>query len=74
MQIFRNKNSAEPHDYNGPREADGIVTYLKRQAGPATLALAAAADVAGFKGDNDVAVVGVFTGEGCLGARVWYAF
>ncbi|CAH8387406.1 unnamed protein product [Eruca vesicaria subsp. sativa] len=33
IKIFRNGCKAV-QEYNGPREADGIVTYLKKQSGP----------------------------------------
>ena len=32
LKVFRN---GKPFDYNGPRKADGIVSYMKKQVGPA---------------------------------------
>jgi protein disulfide-isomerase A1 len=59
LYIFRGGDIEKPQEYEGPREADGIVSYLRRQAGPASKQLkdkdAVTAHVAG-----DVAVVGLF--------------
>ncbi|KAG2318666.1 hypothetical protein Bca4012_055138 [Brassica carinata] len=57
IKIFRNGGKAV-QEYNGPREADGIVTYLKKQSGPASFEVKSADDAAEF--DKKVIVVGVF--------------
>ncbi|KAF8088456.1 hypothetical protein N665_0541s0021 [Sinapis alba] len=57
IKIFRNGGKAV-QEYNGPREADGIVTYLKKQSGPASFEIKSADDAAEF--DKKVIVVGVF--------------
>nr|AFK34272.1 unknown [Medicago truncatula] len=59
IKIFRNggKNIQE---YKGPREADGIVEYLKKQSGPASTEIKSADDATAFVGDNKVVIVGVF--------------
>ena len=31
LQIFRNGDTENPQEYNGPRDADGIVKYLKKK-------------------------------------------
>ena len=56
LKIFR-KGSAEPEDYNGPREQAGIVTEVLRQSGPASVELASAEQAEQFFGKNKVAVV-----------------
>eukprot|EP00897_Mesotaenium_endlicherianum_P008617 jgi/Mesen1/7784/ME000408S06890 len=59
LKIFR--KDAPPQDYNGPREADGIVAYVKKQAGPASLELTSAEVAKAFFEENaDAAIVGVF--------------
>lgn len=58
-QVFRDNNAEKGSDYEGPREAKGIVSHLKKQAGPATSLLADAAAVAAFtKFDDDKDSVG----------------
>ncbi|KAL1309876.1 hypothetical protein HN51_052610 [Arachis hypogaea] len=47
-------------EYKGPREADGIVEYLKKQSGPASTEIKSADDAAAFIGENKVVVVGIF--------------
>ncbi|KAK3144726.1 hypothetical protein QOZ80_4AG0317000 [Eleusine coracana subsp. coracana] len=46
--------------YSGPRDADGIVEYLKKQSGPASIELTKAEDVVHSIGDKGVVLVGVF--------------
>jgi len=47
-------------DYNGPREADGIVGWMKKKAGPAALVLATAEEAAEFAKKNEVSILGFF--------------
>nr|GMC96557.1 protein disulfide-isomerase-like [Ipomoea batatas] len=47
-------------DYKGPREADGIVTYLKKQAGPASTEIKSREDAASLIDDKKIFVAGVF--------------
>lgn len=49
-------------EYEGPREAAGIVNYLKRMTGPASRKLESVADVASHVDAKDFAIVGVFPG------------
>nr|CAB3487096.1 unnamed protein product [Digitaria exilis] len=46
--------------YGGPRDADGIVEYLKKQVGPASIELKSAEEAAHIIGDKRVVLVGVF--------------
>jgi protein disulfide-isomerase A1 len=58
IKIFRNggKNIQE---YKGPREAEGIVEYLKKQSGPASTEIKSADDATAFVGDNKVVIVSI---------------
>ncbi|GMH21610.1 hypothetical protein Nepgr_023452 [Nepenthes gracilis] len=47
-------------DYKGPRDAEGIVAYLKKQSGPASVEIRSAEDATNFIGDNRVVIVGIF--------------
>ncbi|EYU22977.1 hypothetical protein ABFS82_03G097800 [Erythranthe guttata] len=47
-------------EYKGPREADGIVTYLKKQSGPASNEIKSGEDASSIIDDDKILVVGVF--------------
>ncbi|KAL6497253.1 Thioredoxin-like domain [Orobanche gracilis] len=48
-------------EYKGPRDTDGIVTYLKKQSGPASSEIKSPEDASSVIDDNKILVVGVFT-------------
>ncbi|XP_076893556.1 protein disulfide-isomerase-like [Bidens hawaiensis] len=55
------KNGGElVQDYKGPREADGIVEYLKKQVGPASFEIKTAEDAGSLIDEKKVFVVGIF--------------
>uniref|UniRef100_A0A672RRR6 Protein disulfide-isomerase n=1 Tax=Sinocyclocheilus grahami TaxID=75366 RepID=A0A672RRR6_SINGR len=56
LKIFR--NGEEAGSYDGPRTADGIVSYMKKQAGPSSVALLSEADLDSFVDNNEASVVG----------------
>lgn len=47
-------------EYKGPRDADGMVTYLKKQSGPASLEIKSAEDANSVIDSDKILVVGVF--------------
>ncbi|XP_073141835.1 protein disulfide-isomerase [Henckelia pumila] len=47
-------------EYKGPRDADGIVSYLKKQSGPASVELKSPEEVTSIIESNKILVVGVF--------------
>nr|UZC53371.1 petunia protein disulfide isomerase-1 [Petunia x hybrida] len=47
-------------DFKGPREADGIVSYLKKQSGPASTEIKSAEDASTFVDLSKIIIVGVF--------------
>ncbi|CAN8234163.1 unnamed protein product [Cochlearia groenlandica] len=59
IKIFRNGGKSV-QDYNGPREADGIVSYVKKQSGPASVEIKSADAASEVVGDQSVVIVGVF--------------
>lgn len=58
LKIF--KNGALSSDYNGPREADGIVKYMRTKAGPVSKELTTLADAEKFLSNSEHSVVGFF--------------
>ncbi|XP_072004499.1 protein disulfide-isomerase A3 [Engystomops pustulosus] len=58
LKIFR--NGEESGAYDGPRNADGIVSTLKKQAGPASVDLKSVEEFDKFISDTDASVVGFF--------------
>ncbi|KAJ9506014.1 hypothetical protein QJQ45_016668 [Haematococcus lacustris] len=50
----------EAVDYNGPREADGIVSWIKKKTGPATTVVDDAKTLTELEGSNPVIVLGYF--------------
>jgi hypothetical protein len=57
LKIFRGNTAEKGTEYQGPREADGIVSYLTKQVGPASAQLATKADVDALLAKEDVVVV-----------------
>lgn len=64
LKIF--KNGEVSQEYNGPREAAGIVKYMKAQVGPASKDLLSLASAKEFLAIQDSAIVGFFEKESDL--------
>jgi len=61
LKIFRNGDFSQ--DYNGPREAAGIVKCMKAPVGPSSQELTSVAAFEDFPSKDGVAVVGFFEKE-----------
>jgi protein disulfide-isomerase A1 len=59
LKIFRNGGKISS-EYKGPREADGIVAYLKKQSGPASAEIKSVEDASSLIDDKKIVIVGVF--------------
>ncbi|GER35248.1 protein disulfide-isomerase [Striga asiatica] len=59
IKILRNGGKSI-QEYKGPREADGIASYLKRQAGPASTEIKSAEDAASLIDEKKIFIVGIF--------------
>ncbi|XP_039622871.1 protein disulfide isomerase family A, member 7 [Polypterus senegalus] len=59
LKIFR--NGEESSAYDGPRSADGIVSHMKKQAGPSSVELKTAKDLEKFISHYDASIVGFFS-------------
>lgn len=66
LKIF--KNGEVSQDYNGPREAAGIVKYMQAQVGPASKDLLTVADAEKFLKSQETSIVGFFEKESDLKA------
>jgi len=58
LKIFRDGDAENAAEYNGPRQAEGIVKYLKKQVEPAVKDLADEAAVKEFADADKVVVIG----------------
>lgn len=62
LKIFKNGEFAQ--EYSGPREADGIVKYMKSQVGPASRPFSSYSDLnERLKSSKEVVVLGVFKSD-----------
>ncbi|CAF2759659.1 unnamed protein product [Rotaria sp. Silwood2] len=61
LKIFKNGEFSE--DYNGPREADGIVSTMRSKAGPSFRVLETLADYEKFLDHFDHSIIGYFESD-----------
>nr|XP_023657071.1 protein disulfide-isomerase A3-like isoform X1 [Paramormyrops kingsleyae] len=61
LKIFRNGQVASAYD--GPRSAEGIVSSMKKQAGPSSVPLHSEEELNSFINHFDASVVGFFSGS-----------
>ncbi|KAJ3700335.1 hypothetical protein LUZ61_004040 [Rhynchospora tenuis] len=59
IKIIKSKGEVE-QEYKGPRQSDGIVKYLKTQAGPASIEIKSEEDAKSLVDDKSITIVGVF--------------
>ncbi|KAJ3671616.1 hypothetical protein LUZ60_007695 [Juncus effusus] len=59
IKIMKNKGTVV-QEYKGPREAEGIVDYLKKQVGPASAEIKIGEEATDRIGEKNVFIVGVF--------------
>ncbi|PWZ28591.1 Protein disulfide-isomerase [Zea mays] len=59
IKIFRDQGK-NIQEYKGPREADGIVDYLKKQVGPASKEIKSPEDATALIDDKKIYIVGIF--------------
>jgi protein disulfide isomerase family A protein 3 len=60
LKIFRNGDHS---DYNGPRDHQGIVNYMRKQSGPSSRELKTVADVEAIEKSTEPVVVGFFVSD-----------
>uniref|UniRef100_A0A0N4ZU86 Protein disulfide-isomerase n=1 Tax=Parastrongyloides trichosuri TaxID=131310 RepID=A0A0N4ZU86_PARTI len=64
LKIFRKGVLAS--DYEGPRDAEGIIKFMRGQSGPSSKELKSVADFEKFIADEDQSVIGFFESESKL--------
>lgn len=64
LKIFR--NGLESQAYDGPRDADGIIKYMRGQAGPSAKELKSLSDFKKLIGGDESVVIGFFENESKL--------
>ncbi|XP_006873976.1 PREDICTED: protein disulfide-isomerase A2 [Chrysochloris asiatica] len=60
LKFFRDGNRTHPEDYTGPREAEGIVKWLRRRLGPSASQLEDEAGTQALIDAHDLVVIGFF--------------
>lgn len=60
IRIFRNGGKTV-HEYKGTRETEGIIAYLKKHAGPASLEIKSKEDAANLIDGKKIVVVSIFS-------------
>jgi protein disulfide-isomerase A1 len=68
VKFFRDGHASE---YQGPREAAGIVNWLKKKTGPAAQSLGSVADAKAFAEKDEVAIVGFFKDQESTAAKAF---
>lgn len=70
LKILRNEGR-NIQDYKGPREADGIVEYLKKEVGPASAEIKSYDDAASLINNKKVLIVSSeFINDFCSSSRI----
>lgn len=63
LQIFRGKDE-QPIDYSGPRDSEGIISYLKKRAGPASQTITSTEELNALLDSAEVAIVALLGSDG----------
>ncbi|XP_044289480.1 protein disulfide-isomerase A2 [Varanus komodoensis] len=72
LKLFRDGNRTHPANFTGQQDAEGIVKWLKRKAGPSAVLLEDAEEAAAFLDAHTVAVVGFFSDLQDADVRLFY--
>ncbi|XP_072458015.1 protein disulfide-isomerase A2 [Notamacropus eugenii] len=60
LKFFQDGDRSQPVEFTGPREAEGIVRWLKRRSGPAATQLETEAEAAQLIDSQDIVIIGFF--------------
>ncbi|KAF7667015.1 hypothetical protein LDENG_00083300 [Lucifuga dentata] len=71
IKFFKGGDKDAPKEYSAGRQADDIVTWLKKRTGPAVTTLAGITEAESLIADNEVAVIGFFKDADSAGLKVY---
>lgn len=71
IKFFKGGEKESPKEYSAGRQADDIVSWLKKRTGPAVAPLAGVTEAESLIADNEVAVIGFFKDAESAGAKAF---
>ncbi|XP_075891788.1 protein disulfide-isomerase [Nelusetta ayraudi] len=71
IKFFKGGEKESPKEYSAGRQADDIVTWLKKRTGPTVTTLTSVDEVESLIADNEVAVIGFFKDVNSADAKVF---
>ncbi|KAK2919466.1 hypothetical protein Q8A73_003837 [Channa argus] len=71
IKFFKGGEKESPKEYSAGRQADDIITWLKKRTGPAVASLPGVTEVEALIADNEVAVIGFFKDADSEGAKAY---
>uniref|UniRef100_A0A669EI38 protein disulfide-isomerase n=1 Tax=Oreochromis niloticus TaxID=8128 RepID=A0A669EI38_ORENI len=71
IKFFKGGDKESPKEYSAGRQADDIVSWLKKRTGPAVATLNEVTDAESLIADNEVAVIGFFKDAESAGAQAY---
>uniref|UniRef100_A0A3Q1E912 Protein disulfide-isomerase n=1 Tax=Acanthochromis polyacanthus TaxID=80966 RepID=A0A3Q1E912_9TELE len=71
IKFFKGGEKESPKEYSAGRQADDIVSWLKKRTGPAVATLDEVTEAESLIADNEVAVIGFFKDASSEGAKAY---
>ncbi|XP_022595613.1 protein disulfide-isomerase [Seriola dumerili] len=71
IKFFKGGEKESPKEYSAGRQADDIVSWLKKRTGPAVATLAGVTEAESLIADSEVAVIGFFKDAESAGAKAY---
>ncbi|XP_029950324.1 protein disulfide-isomerase [Salarias fasciatus] len=71
IKFFKGGDKESPKEYSAGRQAEDIVTWLKKRTGPAVITLTEVSAAESLIADNEVAIIGFFKDADSEGAKAY---